>query len=196
MTHKRYYIRKGDKTTAGGIVTEGVVSFMMHDKLTAFDTASVWCPVCKVEGHISIVGPRRPFTLPNNREIAMEGDLCLCKCDPPPHLLASQNVAWMQFERDELACMGYGENGVPFAQNSTTSNSFISFTLSEIASLSGTRCEAHFDDGTVAMGIFDQENKVRFENPSGKICKRFLVSTGLKANGETFASAYLSTLIG
>jgi len=112
MPHKRYYIRKSDKTTAGRVVTEGLAGFTMDDKLAAFDTASVWCPVCKVEGQIAIVGPRRPFTLPNNREIAMEGDLCLCQCTPPPRLLASQDVAWMQFENDELARMGYAENGL------------------------------------------------------------------------------------
>lgn len=109
----RHYIRQGDQTTAGGVVTEGLANFNMYGGPSAYHGAAVACPSCKSVGKISCIGPRRPFTLPNGQQIALENDLCICKCKVPPRLLASQSAAYMSFEPDELQRMGFTPSGGP-----------------------------------------------------------------------------------
>ena len=90
---KRYYIRKGDSTTAGGTVTEG--SAVMHcDGLPlAFEGDAVSCPACHSTGKILCDGPRWPKAGPDGRQTALSDDLCLCRCNPLPRLIASQSAS-------------------------------------------------------------------------------------------------------
>ncbi|UIF87522.1 PAAR domain-containing protein [Cupriavidus sp. UYPR2.512] len=92
---RRYDIRKGDSTTAGGIVTGGEGSDLLGGREQAYESDPVWCPVCKTVGQIVCVGPRMAMTGPDGREAALSDDLCVCRCKPGPLLLASQHVSYM-----------------------------------------------------------------------------------------------------
>ncbi|MBP7564692.1 MAG: PAAR domain-containing protein [Burkholderiaceae bacterium] len=89
----RSWIRQGDSTTSQGVVLTGLAT-MTHDGLPmAFEGDSVSCPACKSTGVIQCVGERIPFKGPHGREAALEGDLCICRCTPPPRLVAGQRSA-------------------------------------------------------------------------------------------------------
>lgn len=89
---KRFFCLKGDKTTAGGTLTEGIECFVVSNLSIGFHGASVFCAACGTTGHILCIEPRLDITLPNGKMPAAHGDLCLCKCNPPPTLIASQSV--------------------------------------------------------------------------------------------------------
>lgn len=93
----RNFARKGDKTTANGDVLEGEPSFKHHGIPVAFHGAKVYCPACNSTGVLMTVPPHHPFKV-NGKQVALEGDLCVCKCSPPPRLLASQSSARMSFD--------------------------------------------------------------------------------------------------
>ncbi len=107
---RRYFIVMGDKTTAGGVVIQGEESCLNHGRPLAYHGAQVYCHACKTTGYICNVPPYRPMRL-MGKQVAMENDICICKCDPPPRLLASQNNASMSFESHELAGMGHARPG-------------------------------------------------------------------------------------
>lgn len=98
---RRAILKLGDKTTAGGVVLEGIDSCMHHGTPMTFIGAKIWCPACNSEGVIGWKGPHQKATMMGKQQ-ALEGDICLCNCDPAPVLLASQNSAWHVFESHEL----------------------------------------------------------------------------------------------
>lgn len=63
---------------------------------------SVACPACNSIGVIALTGPHHTEIL-NGRNAALEGDLCLCKCSPPPHLIANQSLRSQSFSDSEAA---------------------------------------------------------------------------------------------
>ncbi|WP_321960848.1 PAAR domain-containing protein [Paraburkholderia sp. J7] len=107
---RRAILKLGDKTTAGGVVLEGVDGCTHHGTPLTFIGAKIWCPACNSEGVIGWNGPHRKATM-RGKQQALEGDLCLCRCDPPPVLIASQNSAWHVFEACELAGTRYASVG-------------------------------------------------------------------------------------
>lgn len=91
---KRYYIVEGDKTTVNGIVQKHSGSgstTSWHGKVVSNIGDKVVCPACKSVGVIQAVGSRLPF---GNKGYtpAMNDDICVCKCSPPPKLIHSQTV--------------------------------------------------------------------------------------------------------
>lgn len=99
---RRAILKLGDKTSAGGVVLEGIEGCKHHGTPITFIGAKIWCPACNSEGVIGWNGPHQKATMMGKQQ-ALEGDLCLCRCDPPPVLIASQNSAWHAFEARELA---------------------------------------------------------------------------------------------
>jgi uncharacterized Zn-binding protein involved in type VI secretion len=96
---KRYYITLGAATTAGGEVTTAS-SFMSIDGVkAALDRDKVWCPQCSSEGYIGLDGPRLSSSF-NSKQHALHDDLCICKCDPPPRLVAVQNHSSQTIDAD------------------------------------------------------------------------------------------------
>ncbi len=140
---RRNMIVQGDKTTSDGVVLEGDMTTLNDGKPLAYHGASVQCPRCRSIGHIVGVGPSWPMRF-MSKQVALENDLCICKCDPPPRLIASRSSMFMTFESHELAQMG-------FAQGSSAAPadrwSFIAFRLADEGSAEGLGCLAHFDDG-------------------------------------------------
>nr|WP_134197511.1 hypothetical protein [Paraburkholderia rhizosphaerae] len=74
---------------------------MDQGRASAFIGAKVYCHTCRTAGIIAAKGPRlHDFILA--REQALEGDICLCKCDPPPIMIASQRRSYQEFTTSEL----------------------------------------------------------------------------------------------
>jgi uncharacterized Zn-binding protein involved in type VI secretion len=86
---RRYTITLGSPTTAGGRVTSASSDSTIDGAAVALEGDTIACPACGSSGRILCVGPRIPETW-NGRHVALENDLCTCRCTPPPRLLASQ----------------------------------------------------------------------------------------------------------
>ncbi|WP_080411323.1 PAAR domain-containing protein [Burkholderia ubonensis] len=188
---RRYFIVIGDKTTNGGVVLEGEERTKNHGKALSYHGARVYCPACKSEGHIVGDGPSRPMLL-HGKQVALEDDLCICDCSPPPRLIRSQTNAFMSFEGHELTQSGYALDGRRLSEEARTR--YIAFRLKDIGTLEGLDCIAHFDDGSFARGRFDRRNSVRFENPTGMACKKLTFSSHTRNEGSTFCAALVTTL--
>lgn len=86
---KRRFIRKGDTTDRNGVVTDGIAQSMFQGEPLAYLGAPVQCPACGTQGVIISDGSPRTMTV-MEKQVALENDLCKCKCDPLPKLIASQ----------------------------------------------------------------------------------------------------------
>ena len=86
---RRYTITLGAATTCGGKVFTATAGSDINGVPIALEGDLVSCPVCGATGKILCVGPRIPETL-NGKHVALENDLCTCRCLPPPRLLANQ----------------------------------------------------------------------------------------------------------
>ncbi|QBQ99054.1 PAAR domain-containing protein [Paraburkholderia pallida] len=104
---RRYLLRLGDKSTVGGVVIEGMERSTHLGRPLTYIDAKVLCPVCNTTGVIGWKGPHRSATM-MGRQQALEGDVCICMCDPPPIMLASQDTAWHEFAAHEMEGAGYG----------------------------------------------------------------------------------------
>ncbi|MFP3616798.1 PAAR domain-containing protein, partial [Paraburkholderia sp. SIMBA_050] len=82
---------------AGGVVLEGAENCSHHGIPIAFIGAKVWCEGCESSGYIESVGPHHPATMLGKQQ-ALEGDICICKCSPPPVFSASQTSASHSWE--------------------------------------------------------------------------------------------------
>jgi uncharacterized Zn-binding protein involved in type VI secretion len=89
---KRYYIHVGDETDAGGKVTTGLITDSWNGIPNSFEGDQIFCPACNSVGHILCVGTRISNTGAHGKQRALDGDLCICNCNPPPRLIASQNT--------------------------------------------------------------------------------------------------------
>lgn len=65
--------------------------------------ARVYCPVCKSEGVIVQQGRRLPSFDIKGREAALNGDLCVCRCERHPQMLASHNRAYVELDEHSVA---------------------------------------------------------------------------------------------
>lgn len=93
---KRYMILNGDKTTANGTVIAGSTTPDLNGRSVAYENDDVSCPTCSSTGKIQCDDQRPPMTGPDGRRVALSDDLCICKCTPPPKLVASQQVMFIE----------------------------------------------------------------------------------------------------
>lgn len=93
---ERAYLKVGDRTTAGGVVIQGLEDADDCGMALTYLFAKVWCPACQSHGFIAPSGPRPKDDL-MGKEPALEFDICQCQCTPKPLLLASQRdmTAWV-----------------------------------------------------------------------------------------------------
>ena len=87
----RYLITAGASTTAGGKVVSGSSTQTINGARVACAGDPVSCPTCHATGVIEPDGPRLGDRF-EGREVALGDDLCRCRCDPPPRLVASQTL--------------------------------------------------------------------------------------------------------
>jgi len=94
---KRYYITVGAKTTVGGTVVNGLPRSRINGQAMAREGDEVKCPECNSFGTIICVEPRLSEAW-DGRKPALHDDLCKCKCDPPPRLIANQTIRYQQVD--------------------------------------------------------------------------------------------------
>ncbi len=75
-------------------MVDGLKSFGIKGVEIALEGHQVLCPVCQTAGAIVCVDPRLKMEA-HGRNVALSDDLCLCKCDPAPRLIANQ-LEWYQ----------------------------------------------------------------------------------------------------
>ncbi|CAB3788556.1 PAAR domain-containing protein [Paraburkholderia caffeinilytica] len=92
---QRFDICEGDTTTAGGTVYATSQANQLHGRAVVYEGDPIWCPTCKTEGSVLCVGERLPNQGVDGRQQALGYDWCMCKCDPKPFLIASQNQSGM-----------------------------------------------------------------------------------------------------
>ena len=112
---RRSYLKKGDQSTVGGVVVEGIPFMTHHGTELTFVGAKVSCPACGTTGRIIPRGPRWPDDL-MGKHAALDGDLCLCRCHPTPTMVATQSDMFESFEPQRLVEMGFSSDGNPLEQ--------------------------------------------------------------------------------
>lgn len=99
---KRYNITLGAPTTAGGKVISACTENTIDGVGVAREGDEVECPKCNSVGIIELDGPRLAEA-DNGRGLALSDDLCLCKCNPPPRLIAIQDYKFQYVDTDYFA---------------------------------------------------------------------------------------------
>jgi uncharacterized Zn-binding protein involved in type VI secretion len=88
---RRYTITLGAPTTSGGKVISASSDARIEGVPIAVEGDLVTCPACNTAGKIQCVGPRIPESW-NGKNVALENDLCICRCTVPPKLMPSQTL--------------------------------------------------------------------------------------------------------
>lgn len=92
----RYHITLGAQTTAGGVVQTASTNSMIDGLAMAVEGDLVDCPSCGVQGVIQAAQPRLSDTF-DGKQVALSDDLCICRCKPPPKLVANQHLECQMF---------------------------------------------------------------------------------------------------
>jgi uncharacterized Zn-binding protein involved in type VI secretion len=90
---QRYHITLGADTSAGGKVISASSACSINGVAIALEGDTIFCPACKSPGKIHNFGPRIPESW-NGKQVALQDDLCVCKCPTPPKLIANQRVRY------------------------------------------------------------------------------------------------------
>lgn len=94
---KRHHITLGARTTADGVVTSASSFMSIDGARIALEGDEISCHGCGGTGTIQCTGPRTQERF-NGRQVALEGDLCICNCATPPTLLPSQGSRYQTVE--------------------------------------------------------------------------------------------------
>jgi len=87
---ERACIFQHDRTTANGVVLDGLDDIGLDDRKLSYLGARVRCPACNAVGHIEPDAVRLWDDDLSGKQHALEGDLCRCACNPLPRLVASR----------------------------------------------------------------------------------------------------------
>ncbi|MHA6855820.1 hypothetical protein ACQUK4_10895, partial [Ralstonia pseudosolanacearum] len=94
--------------------------------------------------------------------VSLEGDICVCKCNPPPRLIASQNTASMSFDEEELRRMGLTADGKPLVAASPASVFDDRFQILDASTgepIANAEYAIERANGEVEHGITDQHGR-------------------------------------
>ncbi|WP_019450332.1 PAAR domain-containing protein [Cupriavidus sp. BIS7] len=157
---------KGDKSATGGQALEGIALCTIKGKEMAFLGAEVYCPACKTTGEIVGVGPRHPNNLMGKQQ-ALEDDICVCRCNPPPVMIASQREVFHSFTAAELAAMGFDATGKPLERLAKTRNDGqyqfheqVQLSAPPGYDLAGMRYLIKGSDGSVQQGTVPEDGQL------------------------------------
>lgn len=96
---RRHHITLGAMTTAGGQVVSASSHGSIDDKPIALEGDKIMCRSCQSVGYIICIGPRIPELWGDGKkQVALEGDLCVCKCVPHPRLLPNQSLRYQEVD--------------------------------------------------------------------------------------------------
>jgi uncharacterized Zn-binding protein involved in type VI secretion len=94
---KRHHITLGATTNAGGKVITASHIMDINGVKIALEGDTIACTACKSTGRIQCMPPRQPESF-DGRIVALEHDLCICKCRIPPLLVANQGLRYQTVE--------------------------------------------------------------------------------------------------
>ncbi|MBN3823974.1 PAAR domain-containing protein [Burkholderia sp. Ac-20384] len=149
---RRSYLKIGDKSSVGGIVIDGIPGMTHGGTELTFLGAKVQCPACQSLGIITARGPRWPGSM-MGKERALENDLCVCKCSPPPVMIASQSEIFEEFEGGALASMGFAENGESIQHALNEYDQHFRIINSDGEPVEGLPYLLKSADGTIVKGV-------------------------------------------
>jgi uncharacterized Zn-binding protein involved in type VI secretion len=92
----RYHITLGAQTTVGGVVQTASTTSTIDGLAVAVEGDLIDCPSCGIQGAIQTVQPRLIDTF-DGKQVALSDDLCICRCNPPPKLVANQHLECQTF---------------------------------------------------------------------------------------------------
>ena len=146
---KRNYMQVGGMTNVGGVVISGLSTSNWHGKANAFEGDRIQCQKCKSIGVIKIAGTRISCKGRHGKEAALSDDLCICRCYPPPVLVASQSL--------------FGTQGVAIPSSLKTTNHDEQFLLKddEGNSLPEIPYTVRLPSGELEHGETDGEGRTR-----------------------------------
>jgi len=98
MSLRRYYIRAGATTTAGGTVKASSQFYVVDGSPLAREGDAIDCPACNTQGYIECVTPRIADSFAG-KQYALSDDLCICQCSPPPKLIPDQGIKFQVLGR-------------------------------------------------------------------------------------------------
>lgn len=125
---KRYHITLGATTTAGGKVMSASSFMSINGAQIALDNDKVFCPACNSEGVIKFDGPRLSESY-NNRQVALNDDLCICKCSPSPRLVNNQTHKCQTIDADWHAAKAGASVETVERLNTVESNSTAPYSI-------------------------------------------------------------------
>lgn len=115
---QRYHITLGASTSAGGKVISATSCCSIDGVIVALEGDAIFCPACKSPGKIKIFGPRIPESW-NGKQVALQDDLCLCKCASPPRLIANQRHKYQLVGGASAASADAAEHAATSARQDT-----------------------------------------------------------------------------
>lgn len=114
---RRHHITLGAMTTAGGQVVSASSNGSIDDKPIALEGDKIMCRSCQSVGYIICIGPRIPELWGDgHKQVALEGDLCVCKCVPHPRLLPNQSLRYQEVDGDGMPASMNGSPAAAAAQ--------------------------------------------------------------------------------
>ncbi|MBN3790635.1 PAAR domain-containing protein [Burkholderia sp. Ac-20353] len=154
---QRNCLKVGDKSSAGGTVIDGIPTCTHHGGELTYLGARVACPSCKSMGQIVPKGPRLPYSL-MGKEVALEGDVCSCRCYPPPTMIASQSTMFQTFESHHLAEQGFAATGLPLTPDPVSNFDERVRVLDENGHpVAGEPFHIKTDAGAIHKGVTDED---------------------------------------
>lgn len=117
----RNFLLVGDKANDGAEITSSLSAIRHMNIFVVVEGSPVYCPVCKTNGVVKCIGPRLP-----NKDMglhrAVSGDICVCRCNPPPVFPDARGKFGMTFDTDGEYCLhlssGVTSSITTWAQNS------------------------------------------------------------------------------
>lgn len=153
---RRYFITLGAPTSVGGKVVSAGSEARIDGAAIALEGDLVTCPVCNTTGKIRCVGPRIPETW-NGRNVALENDLCICRCDTTPRLMTSQ-VLRSQVIKDSGRALSHLVSGraAQGAPDQVYSEQFRLLDMHSVVPLSGREYAVVRGNGKLEFGTCDE----------------------------------------
>lgn len=99
----RRWLTDAGRSTAGGVPKASSEAMTHMGNKCILDGDSIYCPKCKTTGYVKHVKPDANAWLISvgngvSKMQCLSDDLCICKCTPPPRMIASD------IETEQTAC--------------------------------------------------------------------------------------------
>ncbi len=91
MVMRKQIVVGDPPATGGAVLPYNAPSNRLHGHRVALIGGQVKCEACGKVGVIAKAGGPRRCGAGNGNQIALEGDLCVCACHPPPPILSVLN---------------------------------------------------------------------------------------------------------